>query len=228
MNLKILSWNIWFDNDFKLVCDFLASSNADIIGLQEIVPNEPARDTAAFLTSLGYHQTIAPVKALADGRLMSNAVFSKYPITNSQTHVLSATDSRNAVVATIDVNGQTLTILSTHLIHDHQIQGPIQTEQINTLVSIAPKTQGIIMGDFNALPNSLTVQTMLKAGYRGDTEPTTTLDPTLFDCDTCLPEDVKKTRLDYIFCTPDLTQSSFTIEPSTGSDHRAISLTISL
>lgn len=37
MQLKILSWNIWCDGNFKKVSSFLAACDADIIGLQEVV-----------------------------------------------------------------------------------------------------------------------------------------------------------------------------------------------
>lgn len=222
MKLKILSWNIWYDNDFKLVCDFLASTDADIIGIQEIVPNDPARDTGNFLKELGYHEIIAPVKALADGRLMSNAVFSKYPIINAKTHVLSTTESRNAVQANIDVNGKILHVFSTHLLHTHQTDDEIQLEQTDTLLKLLPAENTIVMGDFNAEPKNIVIQ-KINTVLSGNTEQIHTVDPALFDCTVCKPNTYSRLRLDYIFTTPDLKTSPITIENSQGSDHLAIS-----
>lgn len=227
MSLKILSWNIWYDNDFKQVSDFLASTDADIIGLQEIVPNEPARDTASFLRKLGYYEIIAPAKTLTDGRLMSNAVFSKFPIVSTKTHVLSSIESRNAVQANINVNGTVLHVFSTHLLHTHQTDSEIQLEQTDALLKSLPTENTIVMGDFNALPKSLVIQ-KINTALSGNIEQIHTVDPALFDCTVCEPSIYSTLRLDYIFTTPDLKTSDFTIEDSEGSDHLAISTMVEL
>lgn len=227
MNLKILSWNIWYDNDSTLVCDFLASSDADIIGLQEIVPNDPTRDIGNFLKEQGYHEMIVPSKTLKDGRLMSNAVFSKYPIINTKTHILSTTDSRTAVQADIEINRRILHVFSTHLLHTHQAQLEVQNEQAKTLISLVPEENSIVTGDFNATPDSFIVKTM-KSRLQGNTENTPTLNPVLFDCKVCDQATIPQTRLDYIFTTPDLKTDSFMVEESKGSDHLAISAILEL
>ncbi len=227
MNLKILSWNIWYDNDFKQVCDFLAVNNADIIGLQEIVPNDPARDVGNFLKELGYHEIIVPTKTLSDGRLMSNAIFSKYPIINTKTHLLSTMESRTAVQANIAINGKVLHVFSTHLLHTHQTDGEIQLEQTDALLKSLPTENTIAMGDFNALPKSLVIQ-KINTVLSGNTEQIHTVDPALFDCTVCEPSTYSTLRLDYIFTTPDLKTSPLTIENSQGSDHLAISTIIEL
>lgn len=41
MILKILSWNIWIDGFFDQAAEFLEKSGADIIGLQEVVNDDP-------------------------------------------------------------------------------------------------------------------------------------------------------------------------------------------
>lgn len=227
MNLKILSWNIWYDNDFKLVCDFLASTDADIIGLQEIVPNDPVRDVGNFLKELGYHEIIVPTKTLSDGRLMSNAVFSKYPIINTKTHVLSENESRTAVQANIEIKGRMLHVFSTHLFHSHQTDSDVHLEQTDTLLKLLPAENTIVMGDFNAEPKNIVIQKLL-ATLVGNSEHLPTVDPNLFDCDVCEPSIFSTLRLDYIFTTPDLKTSSFTIEKSQGSDHLAISTLLEL
>jgi len=71
MTLKILSWNIWYDGDFEKISKFLSEFNADIVGLGEVVPDDPTRDTIDFMRKLGYQHILAPVLTIQkDGRTM--------------------------------------------------------------------------------------------------------------------------------------------------------------
>src|ERR1700680_1201011 len=109
MHLKILSWNIWYDGHFDEITRFLASFDADILGLQEVMPADPTRDTIRFLKRLGYQHAIAPVLAIKkDRRTMSNAIFSKYPMVSTEIYTLSDADSRNALRADVNVGETTL------------------------------------------------------------------------------------------------------------------------
>ena len=116
MQLKILSWNIWYDGNFNEISNFLKTFDADIIGLQEIVPDDPIRDTIDFLNKLGYTHVLAPVLKLKDGRTMSNAIFSKYPIVDTETFELSEVDMRKAIKADIKVEDKILSLSILQLI----------------------------------------------------------------------------------------------------------------
>ncbi|MDO8505798.1 MAG: endonuclease/exonuclease/phosphatase family protein [bacterium] len=227
MQLKILSWNIWYDGYFDQISEFLKSSNADIIGLQEVVPNDPSRDTIVYLKKLGYEHVLAPVLELKDGRIMSNAVFSKHGIVRSETYTLSKTESRKAIRADIKIGNTELHVFTTHLLHTHQQLSNIQLSQAETLLSVLPKSQTIVMGDFNATHESATIRKMRDGLV--DTDPTETPTWSVYPegCPICKRPEID-TRLDYIFTTQDIKTRSFTVGNSKGSDHLPISIIMDL
>ena len=228
MELKILSWNIWYDGHFDEISKFLAESKADIIGLQEVVPDDPTRDTIGFLKKLGYESVFAPVLTIKDGRTMSNAVFSKYPIISNETYILSEENSRNALRADIKIGEIILHVFSTHLIHTHQKYSEVQELQVENLIKILPKEKTVVMGDFNATPESVVIQKMRKVMVDSELLPISTLNANFFDCSVCDPKEVLNTRLDYIFTSNDIKTNSFKVEDSKGSDHLPISVIINL
>lgn len=229
VQIKILSWNIWCDCDFETVCEFLHSSNADIIGLQEIVPTDATRDVVAFLSELGYEYSVAPIGVtLDDGRMITNGVFSKYPIRASRMHTLSEQSGRQAVEAEIQVESIVLKVFSFHLKHTHQQESDIQNLQAENLIKVLPKEKVIVMGDFNATPNMKPIKRMREVLIDTNPDSAPTLDPSLFDCKDCDPKAIKNTRLDYIFVSKDLKTHSPKVESSHGSDHLPISVVLEL
>src|SRR3989338_863851 len=231
MTLKILSWNILYDGDFEKISKFLSEFNADIVGLGEVVPDDPTRDTIDFMRKLGYQHILAPVLTIQkDGRTMSNALFSKYPIVKSKIHSLpdTKTDRRNAIQADIDVKGKIIYVFMTPLLHTHQKPDPIQEAQIESLLKILPKEKTIVMGDFNATPDSIAIKKMRENFSDTELKPVPTLDPNLFDCPNCDVQTIPHTRLDYIFTSQDIKTNSFEVHKSMGSDHLPISVEVIL
>ncbi|MEK7601658.1 MAG: endonuclease/exonuclease/phosphatase family protein [Patescibacteria group bacterium] len=225
MQLKILSWNIWYDGHFDEISRFLASFDADILGLQEVVPDDPTRDTIGFLKGLGYQHVIAPVLTIKkDGRTMSNAIFSKYPIVSSEIYTLSDTDSRNALRADIKVGETILHVFSTHLLHTHQQSSDTQELQAKNLVEALAPDHLMVMGDFNATPSSAVIQKMRKVLVDTHSASVPTLNANLFDCRICDPQAIPTTRLDYIFTSKDIKTHSFKVHDAAGSDHLALSV----
>ncbi len=231
MKIKILSWNIWYDGDFDKISKFLSEFNANIVGLGEVVPDDPTRDTISFMHKLGYQHILAPVLTIQkDGRTMSNALFSKYPIIKSKIHKLpdAKTDRRNAIQADIDVKGKIIHVFMTHLLHTHQKPDPIQESQVESLIKILTKENTIVMGDFNATPESVAIKKMRENLVDVELKPVSTLNPNLFDCPNCDPKIIPSTRLDYIFVSQDIKIESLKIHEANGSDHLAISTLIEL
>jgi endonuclease/exonuclease/phosphatase family metal-dependent hydrolase len=227
MKLKILSWNIWIDGYFDQVADFLGQSGAEIIGLQEVTNDNPNRDVIGYLANLGYEGVFAPVKH-SSGRktyIAGPAIFSKYKIAASQTYILSETDRRAAIRADIEVRGAMLHVFSTHLMHSHQQPSDTQNLQIDALLKALPSSKTVVLGDFNATPDSMPIRTMSMALL--DTDPISTPTWSVYPagCSICNPQSLD-TRLDYIFVTKDLQTNSFKVEQSKGSDHLPISLMI--
>ena len=229
MELKILSWNIWIDCRFDEVKDFLRSSNADIIGLQEVKDDDPGRGIIGYLTSLGYQHAFAPVKKVWGDKTYNDgpAIFSKYPILKSEIYNLSEINNRAAVRADIEVEGTVLHIFSTHLIHTHQQPSELQESQVDSLVKVLPADYTVVMGDFNATPESKAIQKM--AEVMVDTDPTSapTWSMYLEGCLVCKLQ-IINTRLDYIFASENLKTHSFEVGQSKGSDHLPVSVIVEI
>ena len=231
MQLKILSWNIWINGHFDEVKFFLKNADADIIGLQEVQADDPKMETIGFLTELGYEHVFASVPKIGDpkkGERNVNdgpAVFSRHGILNSETYTLSKTDSRCAVRADVQIGDKTLHVFSAHLLHTHQKQSDVQDEQVESLLRLLPHERTILMGDFNAIPESSVIQKMGSTLTNTDPsfKPTWSAYPE--GCSECLPQSMD-IRLDYIFTTTDLETHSPEVGDSKGSDHLPISVMV--
>jgi len=227
MQLKVLSWNIWIDGYFDLVLDFLEKSNADIIGLQEVVADDPKRDIIGFLNNLGYEHVFSPARKGWGNKIWNDgpAVFSKRKIVKSETFILSKSESRAAATAEIMIGNRTLYVFSTHLIHTHQQQSEIQEEQAKNLLKLVPPNRAILMGDFNAEPTSSAIKIISQSLVNSDplNQPTWSVYPE--GCETCSPQKIDL-KLDYIFTTKGLKTSNFKVENSKASDHLPISVNV--
>ena len=226
MRLKVLSWNIWINGNFEQVTDFLEKADADIIGLQEVEADAPERDVIGFLTKLGYAHVFAPVPKTGKRKVNDGpALFSRHGFRSSESFSLSRTHNRCAVKGDIEIHGKTLHVFSTHLLHTHQEYSDAQSEQVENLLNILPRENTILMGDFNATPESEVIRTM--RGALKDSDPTSAPTWSVYPegCDVCNPQSVD-IRLDYIFTTPDLKTYSPKVERSKASDHLPVSIEI--
>lgn len=224
--MKILSWNIWIDCRFDEVKKFLAAADADIIGLQEVKDDDLARDVIGFLAGLGYGHVFAKTGQVWGGKTYRHgpAVFSRLPIVASETFFIDSEDQRTAARADIDIGGKTLHVFSTHLMHTHHAESEKQQAQVAQLIEKLPAEHVIVMGDFNATPDSKTIQMMREVLV--DTDPTDKPTWSVYPegCGVCLPQKID-TRLDYIFVSKDLAFHSYEVGESKGSDHLPVMVT---
>lgn len=225
MELKILSWNIWVDGHFDKLAEYLKNFNADIIGLQEVKDDDPSRDIIGFLTRLGYQHVFARTQQEWDGEVYRHgpAVFSKLPISHSEVYLLDKKDERAAARADVKVNDIVVHIFSTHLVHTHQKPSDQQETQVAELIKKLPPDHVVVMGDFNATPESVAIREMRKV--LTDTDPSDTPTWSMYPegCMECKPQAVN-IRLDYIFVSADIKTHSFSVGHSEASDHLPISL----
>ncbi len=228
MKVKLLSWNIWIDGNFEEIKKFLKDFDADIVGLQEVLPEEPHKDIISFMKSLGYVRAISkdrPFLKDKETMIISNAIFSKYEILRTENYTLSEVEKRRAVRADIKVGWTILHAFSTHLKHTHQEPSELQTQQAEHLISVLPKDPTIVMGDFNALPGSETIKKMTDVVINTDPSLKPTWSQYVEGCTDCKPQGLTM-RLDYIFASKDIKFESPTVEYSKGSDHLPISVVI--
>jgi len=238
-NIKILSWNIWGGQHYPEIIKTLREADADIIGLQEVIEDlDGTKNTAKMIAEeLGYDYAYAPTGESETAQLysllepktvhMGNAVLSKSKIKETKIHQLSEERKRIAVEAVIPAGSSVLHVFSTHLVHTHQQPLELQNLQARNLLALVPRENAIVMGDFNALPESDCVKIM-NAGMKkidDGMSPTWSVYPE--GCPVCNPQSID-IRLDYIFTTPDMKTKSFTVHDSKGSDHLPISAVLEL
>ena len=233
MQLKVLSWNIWLDGDLDAVVEFIRTADADIIGMQEVIP-EREPNILRSIEALGYQSAFTSVVELRkEGKKMGNAIFSRHEITNTQTHVLYETDTRLsseverriALQTDIRVNDTMLHVFSTHLAHTHQRQSDVQDLQIENLIKLLPEEKTITTGDFNATPDSGVIQKMQERLNNTDPSNAATWSVYPDGCKICNLKGID-VRLDYIFASKDLKTHSPAVGNSKASDHLPISVMV--
>jgi endonuclease/exonuclease/phosphatase family metal-dependent hydrolase len=240
MKIKLCSWNIWGGQYSDQVIDYIMHHEADIICLQEVIEDLDGNNNIAKLIAkqLGYECVYAPTKQIETSFLFTklqpkkatwgNAILSRYPIAEFKVHQLSEESPRTALEAFIPVHQKTLHVFSTHLIHTHQQDSALQDLQAKNLLAIMPKTDSLVMGDFNATPDSSCINIMNESLTNTDTElSAATWSVYAEGCPTCDPKTLD-TRLDYIFATDDLKTKSFKVDVSKGSDHLPISVILNV
>ena len=230
MQLKILSWNVWIHCHFDQVKDFLNTCDADIIGLQEVQSDDKERDIIGYMVGRGYEYVFAPIELSWGGKTYNfgPALFTKHKILSSETYNLPDSKNRIALKADIEIEGKIIHVFNTHLVHTHQQPDEIQESQADSIIQLLPKTSTIVMGDFNANPESVTIQKMREVMLDSKSASLPTVNPDFFDCKVCDLKTISKVCLDYIFTSKDIKAHSFQVYPSAGSDHLAISTTVDL
>lgn len=118
-------------------------------------------------------------------------------------------------------------MFSTHLTHTHQQNSDIQLQQIEDLLGEVTNKRTVLMGDFNAIPESSTILEVKEklTDTDGYDLPTWSVYPE--GCTVCKPQEID-TKLDYIFTSSDIASSDYTVNQSKGSDHLPISITLHL
>jgi endonuclease/exonuclease/phosphatase family metal-dependent hydrolase len=214
------------------IIDLLSREKPDIIALQEVIQDEGGNNnTAEFIANaLGYHWVFSPVTSFRhEGREVDwgEAVLSRYDIEKSEVLELSTDPRHIGLLATIKIHEKKLHVVSTHLIHTHQTESVYQQEEARSLIRLVPKNRTVVMGDFNALPDSKSIAIMRETFNQADpaNAPTWCVYPD--GCATCKLGAVSK-RLDYIFTTSDLQESDYHVIQSDGSDHLPIEITLAI
>lgn len=170
--MRIMTFNIqhchdWQNNriNIPLFHRTIRRLGADICGLNEVrgrgtLPgySDQTRKIADALDCDRYFgQTINVLRRGPYG----NALVSRYPIISAETLHIPDTDDRTdpsnfehrgAIVATVDADGRTLTVIVCHM-------GLSRAEQKNAVATLCPiidsiTTPLIVMGDFNTTPDS--------------------------------------------------------------------------
>lgn len=186
MSFKVMTYNIQHGLDYKKlinkervinldrICEIIKKENPDIIGLNEVyndIYNIETVEQAKYIASkLGYNyyhfgQSITIKNNIGYG----NAVISKYDIKNFKIHKIEDPiikdenvyyESRIIIECDIDINGELIKVLVTHI-------GLAKKEQENGIKKIVniidnnKEKKIILMGDFNMEENDENIKVLL-------------------------------------------------------------------
>lgn len=173
MDLRLLTYNIHHGEgvdgrlDLERICRVIASSDADVVALQEVDRWFGARsgwaDQAGYLATrleldLAYAPSIdLPPRQVGERRRRYGlAVLSRFPITRTRVIALptaSTSEPRVLQHVDLDVAGTALTVFNTHLQWPEADERRAQAEDIARVVR-ATAGATVLLGDFNATPDS--------------------------------------------------------------------------
>lgn len=178
--------NVW---DLEAQASLIEQYDPDIVILQEVSRGwiiTSGADQVRWLSHrLDMEMAWGPS---AQDELWGVAILAKADITASEMRMFDTTTNlrRGVVGAVVPIDGGQLWVYGTHLDNPGDAEGT-RIAQATQLISIADGTPGIVGGDFNAQPDSDTIQAMLAAGFID-----TGAGPNL-------PTSENDNRIDYIF-----------------------------
>lgn len=232
MQITLLTWNIWGGRRLPLVIDFLKKNPADVIGLQEVweieKDGEVVNHAAKIAEALNLAYMFSPAFAFQKGGYtQGNAILSRFPLKATLSHLLSEvalyqnnaeTEPRSAAEAVLALpEGGELRVLNTHLAYSHGLRpSKIRDMQMAHLVTLLDRPRTVLLGDFNVLPQSPEIKKLNEILKNADPVP--------------IAPSWKRfrlaSRLDHIFISRDLKETSCAIGASKGSDHLPVIATI--
>lgn len=246
--LRILSHNTGQDlPDYKQRDQLIRASEADIVVLQEVTDTYIEKHWPHFLTAYPY-QIHGPLQS-DRGMLVGMGVLSRYPIVEHNSFKLDEEGLVYQLRVLIDVAGQQIAVYNIHttfpwfrpkplpLFTDFSIptyDDRVRRAEIQQLIKILSAEQHpvILTGDFNFTDQSSDYQALLKIGltdaYRSagyglgftwpaNRTPSVNIWPA-----------IPFARVDYLFCTTELTVDFAQVLTKTGSDHLPILIDLSL
>ncbi len=233
--VRVMSYNLHFGfdpsgwSDLEALARDIEVGEAEVVGLQEVNRGWYVNGSSDMLAWLARRLRMPHVAfAPASDPLWGNAILSRHPIIASAAVPLPSEGvplRRSYLWARIDLGrGHALQVIDTHLHYGPGLEDErIRLAQVDRLLRAwggAPLT--VLMGDFNAQPASPVIDRLRSAGlidtWRAgggtpDDEPT-------------VPSVEPSARIDYIWCSPDLSSSDFRATTSTASDHRGVMVTL--
>jgi endonuclease/exonuclease/phosphatase family metal-dependent hydrolase len=208
--------------DLEAIAQVIENENADVVALQEVARGWVINGSDDMLIWLSRRLDMAYISGPTADPLWGNALLSRYPIINYELLPLPGDDiplRRGFIAAEIDLGGgDTLNAIVTHLHHPSDASA-LRQEQVQAILDyVQDDAQTIIMGDFNATPETPEIVLLRDAGFLDiliGVQPNYTypsLDP--------------DQQIDYIWLTPDLTAEAIHIPLEPASDHLGVAATI--
>jgi endonuclease/exonuclease/phosphatase family metal-dependent hydrolase len=230
--VRVISYNVHqgFDVTGRLglqeIATVIESGQPDIVLLQEVSRGWVIDGSVDMLVWLSQRLGMAYAWGPAADGVWGNAILSRYPIAEASTLEMPNNEElilkRSYTTAVINVGAsEPLRVLVTHL-HNGADDGALRVPQIEGVIGAwAGRPRTIIAGDLNAEPDSAEIALLRDAGLVDAFIASGAAGPGF----TSRPNRPVK-RIDYIWLSPDLTASEFSIADSEASDHLPVAARI--
>ncbi len=198
---------------------YLRDHTPEIMGLQEVNKGH----TSGAYTDLFrlYQQAIPGQWSYGDAHYgFGNALLSRFKVLNTENRVFQAKDmlKRACLMSTLEVNGQPVTVMVTHVSH-LEAPNPVRQAQVEELSTWIKNldTPWILIGDFNATPDTAEIQKLAALSHPIYQQNPAWLNTFSF------PGIRPSRRIDYIFFSKDFELEGMEILDNQGSsDHRPV------
>ncbi|HUF67129.1 MAG TPA: endonuclease/exonuclease/phosphatase family protein, partial [Longimicrobiales bacterium] len=225
-DVRVMTYNIHQGFDQRpsptapAIADVIEQADADLVALQEVNRGANIAGGADLIAYLrwrfpDHHVVFAPSYT----NVMGNAIISRYPILDwGWAHYPPPLTilTRSYVWATIATDAGDLLYINTHLSSSEE-PDETRAEQAEVLLAYwDERPQSILAGDINAVPSSAVTGTFVE---RGLTDAMTAPEREYLHR---APDDWDKTRVDYVFTSPDIEPLVTHVVFSPASDHPAV------
>ncbi len=203
--LRVMTYNIRYGKgedgiqDLRRIAEIIHKAGVEIVGLQEVETFSPRSqyvNQARWLAEeLGMYAIYSPALSVGPYHY-GNAILSRYPITYYSNQPLqSSREPRNYIKARIDVNGEEILFITTHL-------GLSQGERLDHIQQLLKSIKEhslpvVLVGDLNCTPEAKEIKQI--RGLMNDSH-----QKSGFDKGLTFPSQEPRYRIDYIFATPDI------------------------
>jgi len=175
VTLRVMSYNIHHGEgldrrlDLERIAKLITDQRADIVGLQEVdrgCERTQKRDLPAELAQLTGMAVHFEKNIPYQGGEYGNAVLTRFPIKHARnTHyqMLRPGEQRGVLQLVLDVRGRDVLFLNTHIDYrPDDSERVLNVDELKAIVTAAGAMPVIMVGDFNATPESRTI-TKIKA-----------------------------------------------------------------
>lgn len=245
MKIRLLQWNIWYQEKIENIEKVIRKLSPDIICLQEMTINETNNDyknTVDFLSKkLGLNSSFGKAHEFPDKSIIGNAILSKFPIINEEIISVNNNSSNSEdyseqgrVCIVVDINlpdDKKVKISTAHLSYIHKFkESKSKIEEVDRLIRIfeSQDKNFIFAGDLNLPPETKSIKkicSILDSCGPSFKENSWTTKPFSYQG---FEEKNLNWRLDYVFATKDIKILSSEIISTKYSDHLPILVEIEI
>lgn len=206
--LRVMSYNIHHGEgldkkiDLARIARVILDAQVDVAGLQEVdrgVERTQRRDLPAELAQLTGMRVAFENNYPYQGGEYGNAILTRLPlkrVKNTHYKMLRPGEQRGVLQVVLDLHGRDVLFLDTHIDYrPDETERLMNVEELKAIVAAAGATPVILVGDFNATPESRTIGNL--RAFLGDTWAAVGTGPGF-----SIPVRKPAKRIDYIWITP--------------------------